>query len=311
MQMLTIESTTEANNYLHNLSLDNSDFRFRGQADFVWPLTPSIYRYCSFKRYQAIIHERDLMFFRPKFPMPPLTYTNFEIEWLMVCQHNNVPTRLLDWSSDILTALFFCCYDKKNLDKDGALFICKKSDYPQYQNYQEKITKERQLVFINTTLLNPKMRNQAGSFMLWGASPLNDLETESYDLWKYIEQGSRNVFFEKILVPQNAKKRILQELDEIWEINEDNVFAKKSSLKFANSAYFQMLTERLRLMTLHQTNAGGLTFGENNIAKSFFRIGCENWVRECISLREYGDNNFLYSYQPLPFIMNSTQLVYS
>lgn len=39
--------------FVYNLSLNESTFRFRGQANYDWKLQPSIYRNNSFKRHQT------------------------------------------------------------------------------------------------------------------------------------------------------------------------------------------------------------------------------------------------------------------
>lgn len=117
----SIESTADALKYLYSLSLDESSFRFRGQADFDWTLIPSIYRFEGFQRYQTVQYESNIFLAKPKEPQPPLTHTTFDLEWLMLCQHYRVPTRLLDWSTDILVSLFFACEDERNLNADGAL----------------------------------------------------------------------------------------------------------------------------------------------------------------------------------------------
>lgn len=290
--MLTINSTSDAFKFLYGLSLKTSNLRFRGQANLTWPLTPSIYRYSNFKRYQAIIHERDLMSFRPQFLLPPLTHTNYEIEWLMVCQHNEIPTRLLDWTSDILIALFFACFDKEQIRNDGALFVCNHNDYPQFQMYHERIIREKQLAFVNTYLTNPKMRYQSGCFMLWGASPLNDSATESYDLWEYFLQNKKDAFFKKVIIPQSSKEKILKELKEIYGIDEEAIYVKNGNPKIINSYFFKFLKERLRLMTLYQTVSGVLNLEERKVARTFFRIDCENWLGGCVNLIEYNDNRF-------------------
>jgi hypothetical protein len=35
----------------------------------------------------------------------------------MICQHYEIPTRLVDWSTNILSPLFFACYESKELTK--------------------------------------------------------------------------------------------------------------------------------------------------------------------------------------------------
>jgi len=285
--MKNITSTAKALQYLYSISLNTSNLKFRGQANSGWPLTPTIYRYSDFKRYQAIIHERDLLKTRPLNSTPPLTHTSYEVEWLMVCQHYEVPTRLLDWTSDILIALFFACSDKGEADKDGALFICNQDNYPQFNLYHEKLIQEQELVFINTYIVNPRMRFQAGSFMLWGASPLNDKSKESYDLWEYHIQNNSEGFLKKLIIPKNFKNKILNELKLIYAISDDTVRLKNGYLEKTFSKQFKALKEQLRLTTFYQTNSDELTLEEKQKARTFFKIDCENWLGGCISLSKY------------------------
>lgn len=285
--MKNITSTAETLQYLFSISLNTSDLKFRGQANSEWPLTPRIYRYSNFKRYQAIIHERELLKTRPLNPNPPLTHTPYEIEWMMVCQHYEVPTRLLDWTSDILIALFFACSDKSEVENDGSLFICNQNNYSQFNFYNEKIIQEQELVFINTYIVNPRMRFQAGSFMIWGASPLNDKSKESYDLWEYHIQNKDEGFLKKLIIPKKFKNKILNELKLIYAISDDTVRIKNGYLEKTFSKQFKAFENELRIKTLYQTNSDKLTPEEKQKAKTFFKNDCENWLGGCVSLSKY------------------------
>ena len=44
-----------------------------------------------------------------------------EWEWLVLAQHNGVPTRLMDWTHNALNALYFAVSDK--FDGDSAVYI--------------------------------------------------------------------------------------------------------------------------------------------------------------------------------------------
>lgn len=282
---MEFKSVTEILKYFYSLNLNKTSYRFRGQANFDWTLQPSINRYCDFKRYQTVDYESNLLLVKPKEPNPPLTFTTYDLEWLMLCQHYGVPTRLMDWSFDILTALFFTCSGE--LEKDGALFICNQNDYPSFAAYEDRIMDTQELVFVNTSIINPRLRAQSGCFMLWGHAPLDsEVSKESYDLWEYQKKNQSDYFIQKIKIPSKNKENILEELKNIYSIDEDNLYLKKGFLETKYKDSFIQLKEQARLMTLYKTDADRLSKEEEKIARTFFRIDCKNMIGNCYNIRK-------------------------
>jgi hypothetical protein len=281
----TINSIKELIQYT-NYILDplNSTYRYRGQANYNWPLQPSIYRFQNLKRYQTTFFEEILIQYKPKFEIPPILNTNYDFEWLMLCQHYDIPTRFLDWTSDVLTSLFFAC--NENFDKDAALFICNIKDYPTIPTINFNPRDIQDLVFLNSNIINPRMRAQSGSFMIWGHSPLNsDVSKESYDLWEYYNQKKDTKYFiEKLIIPKEKKLNFLNVLEKHYNINYENLYLNNVLNKTVLNTLIKIKYEVLNT-TLYITESNKLSTLDKNILKFKLPHIGEDCFANCLNMR--------------------------
>ncbi|WP_191017104.1 FRG domain-containing protein [Treponema zioleckii] len=92
---------------------------FRGHRCTDWKLLPSVFR-------NAKLNEHDIILDTKQFSQRLNLNYNFEFELpnaLIDIQHNELPTRLLDWSVEPLKALYFCVESECDEDEDGHVWI--------------------------------------------------------------------------------------------------------------------------------------------------------------------------------------------
>jgi hypothetical protein len=284
MTLRKIQSAFEALKYLYEFPLNDDYLRFRGQAVADWELVPSIFRFENFENYQTAVFEDNILNAMPPKPNPPLTHTIYQLEWLMLCQHYGVPTRLIDWSREILTALFFACESPEHDSEDGALFVCKQNEYPIFAAYDDHAMKTQNLAFVATNIVNPRMRAQTGCFMIWGYSPLGAVPNKKYSLEEYQNAQDKCFFLDKILIPAESKKNILKQLKEIYSISKNTVYLNNGFLEKNYTPGFKLLKEAARLKTLYMTDADSLLSDEQVRARSYFDNECKNMLRDTRSL---------------------------
>lgn len=92
---------------------------WRGHADINWGLKPEVFRPSARgARYQEVSLIRSFMAHAEsrRDRCPPISD---RLGWLLLARHYGLPTRLLDWSSSPLVAMYFATGDD---DKDGCIW---------------------------------------------------------------------------------------------------------------------------------------------------------------------------------------------
>jgi len=155
---------------------------FRGVTDKDHELVPSIGRGTEAGTEGDISTlERDLMEEFKRLSVPELTTPpTSEFEWLFLAQHYGLPTRLLDWSSNPLVALFFAVERKDEVD--GAVYMVRHAVSDQYElfdHHTADYTKETKkepfsifaiqpsqgtVVFVRPKYIDKRYQNQKSIF---------------------------------------------------------------------------------------------------------------------------------------------------
>jgi hypothetical protein len=128
MQEIYLESFEDFNNKFNQFEPDTRYF-FRGVRKATFDLIPSIGR-INLEKVGYFNEEVVFKIFKNQaLPFLPHRPVN-DFEWLAIAQHHGLPTRLLDWTSNPLIALYFAAEATIDDEKDGnfAVYILTKKE---------------------------------------------------------------------------------------------------------------------------------------------------------------------------------------
>jgi hypothetical protein len=145
-------------------------------------------------------------------------------EWLVFAQHFELKTRLLDWSSNPLTALWFACQNKYKLKNPSFVYILQAEE-----DMLVDLTKNDSPFSIkNTRILRPSLNNvrviaQSGWFT---AHKYSSVDKQFTCLEKNSEINDK---LTRIEIPAIAKIEILKKLS-IFGVNNRTIFQDLTGL---------------------------------------------------------------------------------
>lgn len=200
-----------------SLVRDSSNYvLFRGQPNNE-PLLPKVVRNNP-KQDTTALEEKMIKEFRRRLARERDIVAMDAWDILVYAQHQGLSTRLLDWTTNPLFALWFACADYKS-SSDGYIFLLSAKDEALLDTSVEKDPfKIRKTYVLKPNVNNSRIRAQSGWFTVHRyskeAKQFVDLHKNTSIEGKIHMKG----------IPQNKKLDILKTLDKLG-VNEESVYA--------------------------------------------------------------------------------------
>lgn len=132
------------------------------------------------------------------------------VELLCLAQHHGLPTRLLDWTTNPLVALFFAT-EKFSLDQDCAVWCygvhSTHNCLPESSIVERRISTRDLILFPQH--ISQRIANQSGCFTVHEHPPSRE------DFVAFENSDNSFGIFEKIIIPSEFRKEIFVQLYEI------------------------------------------------------------------------------------------------
>ena len=237
---ITIATVAEFHEQLGNLGTEGeTNFLYRGQANVKWSVDCSAVRRLTNYSTNPIddqlinfllVGYLDFLIAKAKmrgFIPPGLSENSTDLEFLAQLQHQGAATGLIDFTRQPLVALWFACTATREEDRkaDGAVYVLSRS--------ATQAVSKRDLEDKNKTIQDFYKKDK---LWLWDPSAIGN---------RIVAQGSIFVFgipriypaqMKQLIVRADSKDNILKELETLYDINEEELFADFSGYATANSS---------------------------------------------------------------------------
>lgn len=245
---------------------------FRGQPRDFGTLVPSFQRQFSLRSYGAaeMIERRLIEDFREHYaqlrdrsadmPSPLVVKRGYDLRCLSVMQHYEIPTRLLDWTSDFWTALYFACASDPGANAelwyyDRSIFDLQLSANPEHGAWLDQsqspsveptlLEKRRERLIVEVDIqISPRMKVQAAHHTV-SADVFADHGPLLFALLEPVSKPS-NGGLRRFIVDAACKGRTLQFLAEHQGITASTIFPDVVGL----GRFLRWQFESLRTMLL-------------------------------------------------------------
>jgi len=215
--------------------LGTSHLWWRGHTEQRWNLDPKVYR----GEYEEYDEYNFIWTFEQRAPVRYPNWPEDKAKRLTLMQHYGLPTRLLDWSFSLFTALYFSVCNKKKDDRNGSLWAL----HPQKLNslqtghayvYHDKMKEAEELIdsaFQKVNEQQPterilamtgpqvdlRMLVQSGTFTIHGSrTPLNELaDNEKFVAEIIIKQEEKESVREALALHGCSRSQLFPDLESL------------------------------------------------------------------------------------------------
>lgn len=237
---------------------------------------------------------------RKEFPIDYADYSDLEI--LADIQHNGGATCLVDFSKNLLTALWFACSNEKDDKKDGFLFCYNIiEDIKKHSlEYLNPTTENEQIktVLLNTYRYTNYNYEKVEKFCLWEPTNINGRIVRQDSVFLFGTEsfviGEHDIF--TVRIPRKLKRVIRECLSVLFNISSENMYKDSVGLATSNAKSILMPVslcfkknisdrkKRLRLYKYHLSEAlAYINKGSYQSALSQLK-SCEKYLGEVESM---------------------------
>ena len=255
------------------LNSSSSSWAFRGQSQAFGTLVPSFQRQFVRQSFGAaeIIEHRMIDAFRTHFaelkdrsaemPLPDRIGFQRDLRCLSVMQHYEIPTRLLDWTSDMWTAIYFACASDPGTQAelwcyDRGIFGTQRVYNPElnpFVDHSENAPPEPAFLYRRSEALiveldpqiTPRMKQQKAHHTV-SSNAFSDHAPLIFDLQTQYYQPSRSIGLRRFLIDGSCKSKALQFLADEMNITASTIFPDVVGL----GRFLRWQFESLRTMLL-------------------------------------------------------------